>query len=107
MSENTIEYQIPCREVSQEVILDRHFDTVKLDVYWDSDEGKIYTPDHPCQTLKDKQVKIVKRKRILFDSMEDEVWDLYLDGVLWKGNLIQGYTAYTKTIRIDAPWGAG
>jgi hypothetical protein len=39
--------------------------------------------------------------------MEDEVWDLYLDGVLWKGNLIQGYTAYTKTIRIDAPWGAG
>lgn len=107
MSENVIEYQIPCREVSQEVILDRHFETVKLDVYWDSDEGKIYTSEHPSQTLKDKQVKIVKRKRILFDDLEDEVRDLYIDGVLWEGNLIQGFTAYTKTIRIDAPWGAG
>lgn len=105
-SPNTITCEIPCREIGQEVLLDMHFKTVKLDIYWDSDEGKIYSPSHPCQTLKDKQIKIVSRKRILWEDMEDEVWDMYVDGVLWEGTFIQGYEYKGDTIEIDAPWGA-
>lgn len=106
-SPNVITCEIPCREISQEVLLDMHFKTVRLDIYWDSDEGKIYSPSHPCQTLEDKQIKIVSRKRILWEDMEDEVWDMYIDGVLWEGTFIQGYDYVGDTIKIDAPWGAG
>lgn len=105
-SPNVITCEIPCREISQEVLLDMHFKTVNLDIYWDSDEGKIYSPLHPCQTLEDKQIKIVSRKRILWEDMEDEVWDMYVDGVLWEGTFIQGYDYVGDTIKIDAPWGA-
>lgn len=103
---NVITCEIPCRIISEEVILDMHFDTINLDIYWDSHEGKIYSPSHPKRTLKDKQIKIVCIKRILWEDMEDEVWNMYVDGELWEETYVQGYDYEGGTISIDAPWGA-
>ncbi len=56
--------KVPITKLGDEVILDRFFNTIKIDRYWDSYGQKVYDKESwPCETLKDKHIKIINQNK--------------------------------------------
>lgn len=98
--------KIPITELGDEVLLDRHFKKVDFDEYWDMHGQKIYDEtDHPCREFKDCHVKIVNHKRIAYESINWDYWEIFIDGKSYGS--CQGYRARKTVCHIDKPFGAG
>ena len=99
--------KVPITKLGDEVILDRFFSTIQIDRYWDSHGQKVYDKEHwPCETLKDKHIKIINHKQVAYDDINYDDWELQIDNIKWGS--IEGYRILSGNhIEIDAPTGHG
>lgn len=109
MATEATTFQLPIKELGDEVLWEGHYKKVKMDVYWDSHGQKVYHDSHPCREFTDADVKIVCHKRVVdWGDGNTEPWDnweLFVNGN--SEGMIEGYDAKKTIIKIDAPWGAG
>lgn len=109
MSEVTT-FQLPVKQLGDEVLWEGHYKKVKMDIYWDSHGQKVYSESHPCREFTEVDVKIVCHKRVVdwgdgSDPVPWDEWKLFVDAK--SVGPIEGYNAKKTVIHIDAPWGAG
>lgn len=109
MAAEATTFQLPIKQLGDEVLWEGHYKKVKMDVYWDSHGTKFYSDSHPCREFTDADVKIVCHKRVVdWGDGNTEPWDnweLFVNGE--SQGSIEGYDAKKTIIKIDAPWGAG
>lgn len=109
MTTEATTFQLPVKQLGDEVLWEGHYKKVKMDVYWDSHGTKFYSDSHPCREFTDADVKIVCHKRVVdWGDGNTEPWDnweLFVNGE--SQGSIEGYDAKKTIIKIDAPWGAG